>query len=198
MFLLSAISWGWSGDGSIPAEQTIFVRLYNPARVNEKELARATAHVDRIFSQAGIRVKWSFCVGGYPLPEGDPCLDTGDPATLSLGLTNAAPRQAKLNSLGYTETLPLGRWRGAVLYERVEELAHRYQPMASQAAILAMVMAHEMGHMLLASTTHSNRGVMRANWSIEDVRLIGQRRLVFSREEASAMRTRLLPIRNGH
>jgi hypothetical protein len=92
---------------------------------------------------------------------------------------------------------PLGGWRGAVLYERVEELAHLYRPMANQAAILAMVMAHEMGHMLLACTTHSNRGVMRAYWSIEDVRLIGQRQMVFSREEASAMRTRLWSIQNG-
>jgi hypothetical protein len=49
-------------------------------------------------------------------------------------------------------------------------------------------MAHEIGHLLLPSGSHSSRGLMRGDWNLEDLRQVDRRRLKFSAREGELIR----------
>ena len=56
------------------------------------------------------------------------------------------------------------------------------------AQILGHAMAHETGHLLLWSKSHSSTGIMKASWSREDLREIAMGHLAFTFQEAEVMR----------
>jgi hypothetical protein len=56
--------------------------------------------------------------------------------------------------------------------------------------ILASVIAHELGHLLLQSPQHGE-GIMKANWGVADFEAMKQRRLKFSPEQARKIRAGL-------
>jgi len=62
--------------------------------------------------------------------------------------------------------------------------------------LLGRTIAHELGHLLLATTTHGTAGLMREAWSRDE--LLGTRRddWIFDRSDAEAIRKRLARLRN--
>jgi hypothetical protein len=48
----------------------------------------------------------------------------------------------------------------------VEELA-RGQQLVSKGQILGHAVAHEIGHLLMGTNSHSSRGLMRGNWKVD-------------------------------
>jgi len=56
--------------------------------------------------------------------------------------------------------------------------------------LLGRAIAHELGHLLLATTTHGPVGLMRAYWSQEEVRRGQPRDWSFAPTELAAMRRR--------
>jgi hypothetical protein len=60
-------------------------------------------------------------------------------------------------------------------------------------ALLGRAIAHELGHLLLASNTHSPLGLMRATWSGEELRQSRSTDWIFGVEEITAIRARLGP-----
>ena len=75
----------------------------------------------------------------------------------------------------------------ATIYvDRIEWLAH--QAGADRRALLGRAIAHELGHLLLATTTHGPVGLMRAYWSREEVRRGQPRDWSFAATELAAMR----------
>ena len=60
------------------------------------------------------------------------------------------------------------------------------------ADILGYVMAHEVGHLLLGSNSHSGVGIMRAHWQGEELRRLSRASLWFTNEQADRMRGRLI------
>lgn len=57
--------------------------------------------------------------------------------------------------------------------------------------ILGGVMAHELGHLLLGSNSHSRAGIMRAHWQGEELNLLSRGNLRFTSEQAEHMRGKL-------
>jgi hypothetical protein len=62
----------------------------------------------------------------------------------------------------------------------------------SLAAILGDVIAHELGHLLLGSNTHSREGIMQPHWQAEQLGRIAKGQMHFTPEQASKMRTKLV------
>src|SRR5438067_624574 len=60
--------------------------------------------------------------------------------------------------------------------------------------VLAHVMAHEIGHVLLGLNSHSSMGIMRGYWQAEEVSALERGRLLFSSQQSRAMRERLQAI----
>jgi hypothetical protein len=77
----------------------------------------------------------------------------------------------------------------ATIYiDRVEWLAHEAR--TDIRTLLGRAIAHELGHLLLATTTHGPVGLMRAFWSQEEVRRGQPRDWNFAPAELAAIRRR--------
>jgi hypothetical protein len=72
-----------------------------------------------------------------------------------------------------------------VLYDRAEQLAEEGPPSIEQ--ILAAVIVHETGHLLLGAGAHSAWGIMRARWLPHDLALLAAGHLTMTKEEAARM-----------
>jgi hypothetical protein len=57
--------------------------------------------------------------------------------------------------------------------------------------LLGAVSAHELGHLLLGSNSHSRIGIMEPRWRLEGLRNVGMGRLLFTSEQARSMRNRI-------
>jgi hypothetical protein len=57
--------------------------------------------------------------------------------------------------------------------------------------VLGLVMAHEIGHLLLQMRGHSPDGIMHFPWSPKELGLANHNFLVFTTKEACAMRERM-------
>ena len=131
----------------------IMISMHNAADVPEAELQQAQAQVERIFATADVTVRW----GESPLqvivrrqPGGGP----GSATPAALGTTVGDDRARGGNAF--------------VFYDRVLRIAHQYRQPVD--VILALAMAHEIGHLLLPAPAHSATGLMKADWSGDDVR----------------------------
>ena len=60
------------------------------------------------------------------------------------------------------------------------------------ADILGSVMAHELGHLILGSNSHSPTGIMRARWEHGELRRLERGSLVFTDEQAERMRVKVI------
>ncbi len=58
--------------------------------------------------------------------------------------------------------------------------------------ILGHAVAHEIGHLLLATDAHSLIGIMKENYDNDDLFAMGRGRLVFEPEQSLVIRTRIL------
>jgi hypothetical protein len=62
---------------------------------------------------------------------------------------------------------------------------------SQRASILGHVIAHELGHIFLASSTHSRRGIMRPQWADADLRLALSGGLLFNSQQAKRIASNL-------
>jgi hypothetical protein len=76
-----------------------------------------------------------------------------------------------------------------VFYAGVEPI--QQQAGLTAEAILGLVIAHELGHLLLGTNSHAAQGIMRANWKRQDLSLAGKGMLGFTEDQAQKMRGRL-------
>jgi len=74
-----------------------------------------------------------------------------------------------------------------VFLSRVRQTAARNTGTIEVSDLLGYVMAHEIGHLLLHSTTHSSEGLMRAEYRPADLKKAGQRQLKFTPEQAEVI-----------
>jgi hypothetical protein len=75
-----------------------------------------------------------------------------------------------------------------IYFDRVQWLAH--ESGTDSRVLLGRAIAHELGHLLLASTAHGAAGLMRALWSGEEIRRGSARDWLFAPSELRAIRAR--------
>lgn len=78
---------------------------------------------------------------------------------------------------------------GDVFWQRAKDLQTNSK--VNLASILASVMAHEMGHLLLGSNAHTISGIMQAHWGPSELRRISMGSLLFLPEQGQRMRVRV-------
>lgn len=178
--LLSLVVWwgfapilgsalGWCGTRLPRAREPetplkVTVRTYNYAQVPGDILLEAEQHAAEIFRRAGIDLAYAEC----PLSPGEvdkfpACTpSTGSPtATLKiLPESMAEGFGLPLKNFGVT----LQNHASFVFYKRVQ-LANRVG--LSEPVVLGLIIAHELGHLLLGEGGHSDKGIM-----MEDLRVI--------------------------
>lgn len=172
--------------GAVTGWSDVVVRVYDANR----EIA-GTNHVALDFARktleaASIDVVWRLC--GAPRVCDAPMA----PGELAIRIVRlpGPHRYDGILSLG-DAMLDMERGSGvlATIYiDRVEWLAHRAG--TGMQALLGRAIAHELGHLLLATTTHGPVGLMRAFWSQDEVRRGQPRDWSFAPNELALLRRR--------
>jgi len=167
------------------------IKVFNHAKVLPHILSSAQIAASSIFRQVGVKTLWFDCSlsseGTYSHPACDQPLE---PATVIVRLVPTSPA-TKTNfgydTLGITAQPEEGTHAtAAVFYDRVAELAR--SGAASLDVILGYAVAHEIGHLLLGSNSHSAMGVMRAKWSRQDLGSAADGGLLFTAHQAVVIR----------
>jgi hypothetical protein len=186
---LAGVIWtaGLAGDEpAIPWS----VRIYYYANVPEPVLLAAQAEAARIFLQAGIDVLWIRCAGSDEEFAASPH---------KFGACAQAPRTVTVriepvSLAGQTSRLPSSV--AAAAEERVEIVYGRLLEFSSEqnfkpGLLLAHVMAHELGHVLLGERSHASEGIMIPTFRNKDLYRAQRGRLLFTAKQAQRMRMRL-------
>jgi len=166
-------------------ESRVTVLVYNYARLPMEALREAEDRASLIFRKAGVEVDWADC----PLNNEDPSLYPGCPEladATQLFLRIFAKTATKVDIGG--EAFVTARIAN-IFWNRVEEQAQGLHVAAPR--FLAHTVAHELGHLLLGSNSHSPVGIMTARWDTPTVTRIRQEGLHFHGQQSELMRSEM-------
>ena len=163
----------------------ITILVYNTARVSLPDLSLAEQQASMIFRQTGIVTAWVNCSAASLK---GPCQPAGPSQFILHIVAHGKTSSDTVFGLAFLGTDGTGKYSN-VFYDRIEKL-HRDSG-ASPARLLGAVAAHEIGHLLLGSHSHSATGLMSAHWREEELRRVAMGGLRFTSEQASRMRARI-------
>ena len=163
----------------------IAARIYHTAGVGTDQRRAALRVATDTLAAAGVAVTWKECDAG--------CDDVPGARELVVRLvrTPGATWRADQLVLGdaYVDAQHGTGVLATIYIDRVEQLAETSG--IDMATLLGRAIAHELGHLLLASNTHSSRGLMRAKWSRDDLRRQRFGDWMFTKKDAESMQRRL-------
>ena len=175
------------GAATLPTAQ-VDVALYNDAGVSEGILRHAQEVAAEIYGKAGVALLWNRCGRQVPDQVGDRHVcSRSDVLSIrivakSLSLRNEHFGVAFLGEDG-TGT------QADVFHSGIEKLTQHDG--SDEAVVLGHVIAHELGHLLLGMNAHSRAGIMQARWTNTELREMRLGSLIFTDQEATAMRSRV-------
>jgi hypothetical protein len=199
-WLLTVVVWasaglplaGRPGTATLPAVSIVTIAIDDYAAVPSNQLDRAQGLVTHLYAAIGVETAWletrvSHARSGVQMRANvvAPSLriivlgaPMGDRGALSLDVVGSAPgSRTERGRIAY------------VFYDRLRiiDLALHQHDGDS----LGIVIAHEIGHLLLPYGSHSDSGLMRGLWSARDFRRIDARTLAFTASQARDIRQRL-------
>jgi len=181
-------------------EPAATVLVYNQAHVASSVLAAAEREAGKILDAAGVRIIWVECpMASTPDSAERLCLGTLKSTDIMLRvLPQPAKHHLKADVFGFAISPILA----SVYYDYALRLAVEDEYGEFNARIiLGCIIAHELGHLLLGSNSHSSAGIMRSPWGHQQLQqaLVGT--LLFTADEAKVMqaqvRARRRPQRTG-
>jgi len=165
--------------GQTPSQSIVHVRLIDMARVPAESLNRARDDAARVFRLSGIALVW---VNAETCQAG--CL------TVRIVTRPVSAKSRNQHILGVAPRTKEVRGRILwIFYPRIK--AHSAELGMDASQLLGHVIAHEMGHLLLPSGTHSAAGLMRPIWDLAQVQAAGQGVLTFTPDQAGLIRKHL-------
>jgi hypothetical protein len=156
----------------------VTVIVHNTAGIPDTIVRRAEATIERVFRDTGVTLIWGTLADmhdGFTIhvmirrePGGGPGSDSPSATGTTIGDDHA---------------------RGGVsfvFYDRLVTCAHRYDEPVD--LMLALTIAHEMGHVLLPAPAHSPSGIMKAEWDGDDIRRLTTGVELFTEEQSALIR----------
>lgn len=171
--------------------RALILSVFNDASVPAEILAHGEARAAHIMAQAGIQVEWLNCAaGGFHVPdqfeEPSPCSRIAYPSHLSVRIVPTA-QFVREDVFGEAFTGREGKGTYIKLF-----YAHLAEPNAhlplGEGELLGYVIAHEVGHLLLGTDSHSHRGIMQGRWEDAQLREARKGNLQFMPSQAAFMR----------
>ena len=167
---------------SADSSPTIRIRVNNYTQAPPAVLAGAEREAARILGKAGLRTVWLDC------PSGRSSVDTLDPCRQPLEATDIALRVLSESSQNKFQDTAFGfavvPVLASVYYDYVAHLARSDNAEFEMPIILGCVIAHEIGHLLLGSNSHSVSGIMQGRWERLQIRQAVTGTLLFTPEQA--------------
>lgn len=183
----------------------ITIHISNYAGVDPKQLAEAERVATRVFKDSGVTARWVDAQdvstsayssrqekNGNRLSQIQVHIETSSLAG-SLGLSNEAMGLAPGN--GPDRRLVY------VFYDRVKSLAQRQVAAqvrgdivgrAPGCRILGEMIAHEIGHLLLNIPSHSETGIMRGAWDLNDLQDVAFGELLFTKQQSQVIKNEVM------
>ena len=159
-----------------PVRPTLLVMLQNDAHVDSDLAAKAQSEVARLFDAIDVDLVWVTEVPAAGIRLRVISLTTWEP-----------PDKIPASVLGYTQVAPGKRGtRAYVFWSRVERASFSFT--ASLDKVLAVAIAHEIGHMLLPDGKHAKSGLMAAPWDPSHFRSASAGLLGFSQDSSALIR----------
>jgi hypothetical protein len=150
----------------------------------------ASSNAAAMFKQVGIRTAWVPCGTNHPASIAPPCEANPDPTVIAMRILSVPlPMQHSHSYAVFGFTFPAGPSGFAstanVFWSRVRDLSDAYG--VHPGRLLAAIIAHEAGHLLLGENSHYPVGIMKAVWDDAEVRRIAQNSLFFSSGQTNAL-----------
>jgi hypothetical protein len=149
-----------SGDKSAPQ---LSVRVYSFAGLSSGLLGAAELETVRLLRNVPVDLNWVNCT--LPVASAT-CMSDLTPTDLAVRVIAKALPQMGPNVLGVAGSGG-GEGIAFIFYDRMLALRTHARPLPF---ILGRVLAHEITHLLLPSDSHSDFGLMRGQWSADDLR----------------------------
>jgi hypothetical protein len=159
-------------DAAILGRPLLTVRTYQVARLQPGNWAAVIRETTRILDRAGIDIAWVHCT-----PHNSPEAELPARCATPYQPNEVAVRIIRQRSSTRADTLPLGDslvdsathsgTLATVYLDHVERLARQADVSAN--IVMARAIAHELGHLLLGTSSHSVRGLMRPVWTAEEL-----------------------------
>jgi hypothetical protein len=185
-----------------PPTLTIVLQVAGYRSVPPHIVTRAKAEMTRIYRDAGVNVIWINAASSTGRPDTLQSPAASEPGLALVVLPREMSDQLTVatEALGGAAGTPEQRGRMAyVFYSRVEHIARTYLNTSRRRAtydgdnviVLGHAMAHEIGHLLLPYG-HSATGLMRPDWSGEDLHHAVHGQLNFTAQQAELIRAKLV------
>jgi hypothetical protein len=173
-------------------DRQISIHLYNLSGIPAETLDRAAREVSRIFAQQDVTIDWT---AGTPEAEEAHTTDQSGPAAfrdahvrpfLVVRVGRGLAFQVPNGALGVS--LPHAQFgiSATIFQERIETLCQGARQ--DFALLLGHAIAHEIGHVTLASDEHSPNGIMRARWGKSEFDLAAMGHLGFNPRQGAEIR----------
>jgi hypothetical protein len=188
----------WAADeADLSATLSLRVRLYNTSSASVREMQEMKEVASQIFRRAGVAVEWVPCAPGADDSAVCPNDSDGENGTiLFVRLVDAPSQPARGDQLHRALLGRANRRTGsaALFYKTACALEQSAPRVATRGQILGHGLAHELGHLLLASDVHTLVGIMKEDYDNDDLFAMGKGRLFFAAAESRAIRKRILSV----
>jgi len=176
------------GNSHKPASEpsaAIAVRVYRLAQVPASTMGRAEAEAGKIFQQAGIGISWFHCGhADKSIKDQAMCSEPAGPAKPVLRILSCFRPEPGV----IAETVGFANISASIAnisFDGVSELMPYIA--APRSSVLGLVIAHEIGHLLIQTRGHSPLGIMHFPWSPKEMGLANHNLLIFTAEQIRAM-----------
>ena len=186
--LIVACSAVWTSPTALTATAVpriaLTVRVYQIAGIPSVLEKRALAEAEIVLGSGLVHVRWQDCTSLNSSPS---CDVPPGPSELLLVLREGAPCQDTRATLG--DAFVVRRAGGVLATVYVNCVAWLATAARTDVAVLlGRVAAHELGHLLMRSSAHGRRGLMRPNWTPDEVRRNRAADWAFTAGDVAAMR----------
>jgi len=168
----------------------VTVYVFNSVHIPASDLIRAETLAARIFEKAGIQIDWKAGPTTRDV-DGPPMGEAWNPANLQLRIRKSSTvRGVGVTSEAMGFILTMEKNDAVVLFDEIKNRAAMLN--VDPIVPLGVTMAHEMGHLLLHSATHSITGVMKPRWLVADLVAAERGHLTFNREEGRSLQNGIM------
>jgi hypothetical protein len=148
---------------------SILVRVYDNAGVATSDLSEALKQSFEILKRADVTVDWVQCPARRSGSIPAICDTPPGHSEMVVRLVEGAEKDRDRRPLGQPLLDPSSRTGvfATVFMNRVDRFAEVAQ--FSRPTVLGRAIAHEIGHLILGTNSHSETGLMREVWTVEQL-----------------------------
>jgi hypothetical protein len=188
---IAAFGFAQAPPTAVPTRPAVTISVYDYAHVPAELLAAAEMDAQRIFRQAGVEIVWLNCLPKREKIEPNSCHSVDASHLMMKILPGAINSHVRDRSDVLGDALvdeKGGGFFAYVFYDNVRRIAEEHR---LGHALLGGVLAHETGHLLLGSKSHTVSGIMSAHWSGDELRRISEGNIFFAPSQSRVLRDRV-------